>query len=86
MFSNITNPPGPTPATVSVLLGSQGVTDNQAYGFNYPTCLTKNQNQALDMTWTVKVGTVVYPVTTSVHITKGNFNGTQNVTSNITTP
>lgn len=86
VFSNIKNPPGPTPATVSVLLGSQGVTDNQAYGFNYPTCLTKNQNQALDMTWTVKVGTVVYPVTTSVHITKGNFNGTQNVTSNITTP
>src|SRR6202034_4065955 len=44
VFSNITNPPGPTPATVSVPLSTNGVTDNQAYGLTYPTCLTNNQN------------------------------------------
>jgi hypothetical protein len=82
----IANGDGPTPAVVSVPLATNGVTDNQAYGFSYPTCLTTNQNQALDMTWTVQVGSTVYPVTTSVHITKGNFNGTLNVTSTITVP
>jgi len=87
VFSNITNPPGPTPATnVSINLVSQGVQDIQIYGFTYPTCPANNQNQALDMTWTVLIGSTVYPVTTVVHITKGNFNGTLNVTSSITTP
>jgi hypothetical protein len=86
VFSNITNPPGPTPATTSVPLSTNGVTDNQAYGFNYPTCPAKNQNQTLDMSWTVQVGSTVYPITTVVYITKGNFNGTLNVTSSIITP
>jgi hypothetical protein len=86
VFSNITNPPGPTPSTVSVPLATNGVTDNQAYGFTYPTCLTNNQNQALNMTWTVQVGSTAYPITTLLYITKGNFNGTLNVTSTITTP
>jgi hypothetical protein len=86
VFSNIKVPPGPTPATVSVPLSTNGVTDNQAYGFTYPTCLATNQNQALNMTWTVKVGSTVYPVTTLLYITLGNFSGTDNVTSTITIP
>jgi hypothetical protein len=86
VFSNVTNPPGPTPAVLSLDLSTQAQGDTQAYGFTYPTCLATNQNQALDMSWTVRVGSTVYPVTTSVHITKGNFNGTLNVTSTITAP
>jgi hypothetical protein len=87
VFSNITNPPGPTPATnVPINLVSQGMSDIQIYGYTYPTCLANNQNQALDMTWTVTVGSTPYPATTIVHITKGNFSGTLNVTSTITTP
>jgi hypothetical protein len=87
IFSKISSLPGPTPATnIPINLESQGMQDIQIYGFTYPTCPATNQNQNLDMTWTVLVGSTVYPATTVVHITKGNFNGTLNVTSNITTP
>jgi hypothetical protein len=87
VFSNVLHPPGPTPATnVAVNLVTDGMQDIQIWGHTYPTCLGTNDNQALDMTWTVTVGSTVYPVATIVHITKGNFNGTQNVTSTITTP
>jgi type 1 fimbria pilin len=89
-FLNITNPPGPTPSTnVAVNLASQGYEDLHALSHTYPTCLAYNENQAYDLTWTAKVGSVnatAYPVATSVHITKGNFNGTLNVTLTVTTP
>lgn len=88
VFSNIANPPGPTPATFAVDLSHQGVNDTQYYGFTYPTCLATNQNQALDMSWNLKVGsgTTTCVASTLVHITKGNFNGTLNVTATITVP
>jgi hypothetical protein len=66
---------------------TDGDEDTQAYGCTYPTfCLANNVNQSLDYSYTVQVGSTVYPLTTVVHITKGNFNGTLNVTSTITTP
>lgn len=86
VFSKIKVPPGPTPSVTSHNLSSQGVGDTQAYGYTYPTCLSANQNQALNMTWTVQVGTVTYPITTLLNITLGNFNGTLEVNSTITTP
>lgn len=86
VFSNITNPPGPTPSVNTISFATQGETDTQAYGKTYPTCLSTNQNQALDYTFTVQIGSTVYPLTTVVHYTKGNFNGTLNVTAAITTP
>jgi hypothetical protein len=86
VFSNITNPPGPTPTVNQVSFATQGDTDTQADGFTYPSCLATNQNQSLNQTYNVQVGSVVYPLTTLVHITKGNFNGTLNVTSTITVP
>lgn len=90
VFSNITNPPGSTPSTnFAVNLASQGYEDLHARSRTYPTCLAYNENQTYDLTWTVKVGSVsatAYPVATSVYITKGNFNGTLNVTLTVTTP
>jgi hypothetical protein len=65
VFSNITNAPGPTPFTVSVPLATNGVADNHACGFTYPTCLTNSQNHVLNMTWTVQVGSTAYPITKS---------------------
>lgn len=85
VFSNISIPPGPTPATnVPINLVSQGMQDFQMWALTYPACPTNNQS--LDMSWTVQVGSVIYPATTVVYITKGNFSGTFNVTSSITTP
>ncbi len=90
VFSNITNPPGPTPSTnFAVNLASQGYEDLHARSHTYPTCLAYNENQAYNLTWTVKVGSVsatAYPAATSVYITKGNFNGNLNVTLTVTTP
>jgi hypothetical protein len=86
VFSNITNPPGPTPSINTVNFATEGDTDTQAYGFTYPTCLANNQNQSLDYSYTITVGSTVYPLVTLINITKGNFNGTLNVTSTITTP
>jgi hypothetical protein len=86
VFSNITNPPGPTPSVSTLDLSFEGQGDTQALTHTAPTCLATNENQALDMTWTATVGTHTYSLTTFVHITKGNFSGTLNVTSTITTP
>ena len=78
--------PGPTPKVLTLDLSASAQGDRQAYGHTYPTCLASNENQALDMSWTVTVGSTIYPVDTIVHITKGNFSGTLTVTSTITTP
>jgi hypothetical protein len=90
VFSNITNPPGPTPSTnLAVNMVLQGYQDLHARAHTYPTCLAYNENQAYDLTWTVRVGSptaTAYTVPTSVHITKGNFNGALNVTLAVTTP
>ena len=45
-----------------------------------------NDSQALDYSMTMQIGSAVYPLVTIVHYTKGNFNGTLNVTAAITTP
>jgi hypothetical protein len=54
VFSNVSSPPGPTPATINLV--SQGMQDFQIYAFTYPTCPANNQHQTLDMSWTVQVG------------------------------
>lgn len=86
VFSNIKVPPGPTPSVNTVNFANEANDDNQAWGHTYPTCLGNNDNQAFDYSYTVKIGTVTYSLVTVVHYTKGNFNGTLNVTSTITTP
>jgi hypothetical protein len=86
VFTNISVPPGPKPSVNTVSFATQGDTDTQGYGFTYPTCLKTNQNQSLNMSYTIQVGSTAYPQSTVVSITKGNFNGTLNVTANITTP
>jgi len=86
VFSNISTPPRTNPSVNTVDLSIQGEQDTQGFTHTVPTCLATNENQMLDMTWTVTVGSTVYPLATSVHITKGNFNGSLNVTSTITTP
>jgi hypothetical protein len=86
VFSNITSPPGPDPSVNPLDLATQGENDVQGLTHTVPTCLATNENQSLDMTWTVAVGSVSYQLSTILHITKGSFNGTLNVTSTITTP
>ena len=57
----------PNPATnIPISLASQGVNDIQVFGHTYPTCLADNENQTLDMSWTVRVGSVTYSITTVV--------------------
>jgi hypothetical protein len=87
VFSNISNPPGPTPSVNTLNLNiPQGEQDTQSFSHTAPTCLATNENQSFDMTWTVQVGSQSFPLSTIVHISKGNFNGTLNVTSSITAP
>jgi len=85
-FSNVLHPPGPNPSMPTLDLSSQGYGDTQYLGHNYPTCLATNENQAFDMSFTVSVGSTNFQLSTVIHITKGNFNGSLNVTSAITTP
>jgi hypothetical protein len=86
VFSNIVGGTGPTPSVNTLNLATQGENDVQSLSHTAPSCLATNENESLDMTWTVGVGSTTYPLATVVHITKGNFSGTLNVTSTITTP
>lgn len=86
VFSNVKGGSGPNPSTNVITLPNQGENDTQSLTHAAPSCLATNENESLDMTWTAQVGTVVYSLQTVVHITKGNFNGTLNVTATITTP
>jgi hypothetical protein len=87
VFTNISPPPGPTPSVNTINFATQGDTDTQAYGGTYPAyCLKTNQNQSLNYSYTVRVGSTAYPLSTVVSITKGNFNGALNVSASITTP
>jgi hypothetical protein len=86
VFSNIVGGTGPTPSVNTLNLATQGENDVQSLSHTAPSCLATNENESLDMTWTAGVGSTTYPLATVVHITKGNFSGTLNVTSTITTP
>jgi len=87
VFSNISVPPGPTPKVLTINFATQGWNDTQAWKGTYPTyCPAYNDHQSLDYGMTMTVGSTVYSLATIVHYTKGNFNGTLNVTSAITTP
>jgi hypothetical protein len=86
VFSNISNGSGPKPSTNTIDLSHVVEGDLQFWGYTAPTCPGINDNQTLDMSWTVQIGSTVYPIATIVHISKGNFNGILNVTSTITTP
>jgi hypothetical protein len=85
VFSNISNGSGPKPSTNTIDLSHVVEGDLQFWGYTAPTCPGINDNQTLDMSWTVQIGSTVYPIATIVHISKGNFNGILNVTSTITT-
>jgi hypothetical protein len=86
VFSNISNGSGPKPSTNIIDLSHVVEGDLQFWGYAAPTCPATNDNQTLDMSWTVQVGSTSYPIETIVHISKGNFNGALNLTSTITTP
>ncbi len=87
VFTNISVPPGPTPVVLAINFATQAWNDTQAWKGTYPKfCPTNNDNQALDYSMTMKIGSTVYPLVTTVHYTKGNFNGTLNVTAAITVP
>lgn len=87
VFTNISVPPGPTPKVLAISFATQGWNDTQAWKGTYPQyCPTNNDNQALDYSMTMQIGSAVYPLVTIVHYTKGNFNGTLNVTAAITKP
>jgi hypothetical protein len=88
VFTNVSPAPGPTPTVgLAISFATQGWTDTQAYGGTYPSyCLTNNENQSLDYSLTMTVGSTVYPLVTVVQYTKGNFSGTLNVTATIITP
>lgn len=62
------------------------VGDYQYIGFTYPTCLGSNDNASYTQTFTVTVGTNVFPLTTVVSISDGNFSGTAKDDVTITTP
>lgn len=62
------------------------VGDYQYAGYKYPTYLGSNEHSSYTQSFTVKVGLTVYPLTTKVSISLGNFNGTSEDNVTITTP
>jgi hypothetical protein len=88
-FSNYSSSYGGTiPPTQSFnLTAGQPLADIQSLGGPYPSqCLGLNDNEAFDMTFKVTLEGKDYTLTTVRHVSKGSFNGTQNVTVTTTTP
>lgn len=69
-FSNIKVPPGPTIFPNTVDLSHQGIIDIQGWYYTYPTCLGYNDNQAFTQNWSITIGSTVYPLTTTIAITR----------------
>jgi hypothetical protein len=63
--------------------------DIMAYGYIATpagvACPGIDEHQTFNQHWSVTVGSVAYPLTTVIHIERGNFAGAPNVTSTITT-
>jgi len=76
-------PPAPRTFNFS---GSGLVSDIQFLGTTAPTCPGSNDNESFDMSFSVTIAGVTFPISTMVHISRGYFTGTPRVDSTITTP
>lgn len=89
-FSNhiTTNPALPLPtASQGVPETANGiVTDAQFIGFTFPKCLAANDHHSYIQNFTATVDGQVFPLTTTVSISVGNFNGIPEDNVNITIP
>lgn len=90
-FSNFTKTPSssglkqPTALNANIPAGGL-VGDYQYAGYKYPTYLGSNEHASYAQTFKVTVGATIYPLTTTVSISLGNFNGTPEDNVTITTP
>ena len=90
-FSNFQKTPSnsglkqPTALDADIIAGGL-VGDYQYTGYPYPTYLGSNEYASYTQSWTVTVGGTIYPLTTIVSISLGNFSGTPEDNVTITTP
>ena len=66
--------------------GNGEVTDLQLFSTILPDCPGSNDHESYDMTFSVTIGGVEYPLSTVQHINRGNYNGTATVDATISTP
>jgi len=90
-FSNFKKTPsnsglGQPTATNSDIVAGGLVTDSQYAGYPYPTYFGSNENDSYTQNFTVTVCGTKYPLSTTVSISLGNFNGTAEANVTITTP
>lgn len=90
-FSNFqktpTNSGLPAPTARQANVAAYGLAGDYQYtGYKYPTYIGSNENISYTQSFTVTVSGTVYPLTTIVSMSLGNFNGTPEDNVTITTP
>lgn len=84
-FANYSGPVG-TPATKSFSITPNSfLPDTQFFGHPAPTCLALNEYETFDQMFYVTTGGQQYDLSTTINISRGNFNGTLAVDETITT-
>jgi hypothetical protein len=85
-FSNYSGSNSIPPSQTGTVPSDKEPIDNQSSTVNVPFLLQPGETDTFDQAFSVKIGTNTFPLTTVIHVSKGNFAGTLKVDRTITTP